>query len=295
MPPNTGDPQNEGFDLKDIFLPEYLDEASNKDWSENAKLFRQFNDWVSMLRVLREARYLKSVINVEKRKASQTSSCYSSLSSSSSPAGAAGPAEKKKKFTPPLMKKMALLDAPRNPATLEAQMSLLSAEEEEDLDSPYMHATYSENVLAAVRIRKALIAGDFAGISAFPNLRAAIETAPAPEKAGAPCLTMYGRTVCVLDKEQTTIGRCKEGEKPPDVDLSALFGDLCRKVISHLHATIVCKNKEARKFVLCVNGRNGLFVDGLHRPHGDSITLRNGMQITIGLLPFVYVNLPLKK
>lgn len=268
-----------GYDLKNIFRPEYLEEATKKDWSENAKLFQQFDDWISMLRTLREARYLKALISAEKRKAaSQTPDGTPPEKIAASPMGGTM-----------MMKKLPPLDAPRNPVILETQIDLLNAED--NLDSSYTQSTFSENVLSVARIRKALSSGDLAGLDGFPKLRAAIEAAPKLGEAGAPCLAMNGRVVFVLGKDKTTIGRCKEGANPPDIDLSVLFGELCHKIISHLHATIICKNKDSKKYVLYVNGRNGLFVDGLHRLQGDSVLLKNGTQITFGLLTFEYVDL----
>lgn len=266
-----------GYDLKNIFRPEYLEEATKKDWSENAKLFQQFDDWISMLRTLREAKYLKALISAEKRKAA------------SQPTDGTPPAKIPFLATDVLMKKLPPLDTPRNPVILETQIDLLNSED--DLNSSYTQSTFSENVLSVAKIRKALSSGDLAGLDGFPKLRAAVEAAPKMGEGAAPCLAMNGRVVFVLDKDKTTIGRCKEGENPPDIDLSALFGELCHKIISHLHATIICKNKDLKKFVLYVNGRNGLFVDGLHRFQGDSVLLKNGTQITFGLLTFEYVDL----
>lgn len=255
------------FDFKNIFLPEYVEEASQKDWSENAKLFHQFEDWISMLHTLREARYLKGIISTEKRRATH-------------PAAGTPPA----KMT---LKRPLPLEVPRNPVVLETQLALLSAED--DLDSEYVRSTYSEDLLTVAKIRRALVSGDLSGIDAFPNLRAAIEAAPRVGETGAPCLAMHGRVVFVLDKDRVTIGRHKEGEDPPDIDLASLFGELCLKKVSHLHATITCKSRKTKKFVLRVDGHNGLFVNGLQRDQGSLVVLESGCQISIGLLTFEYI------
>lgn len=297
-PPSESGSSNEqknkkyNFDLKNIFLPEYLEEASKKDWSENAKLFQQFEDWISMIRTLREARFLKSVIITEKEKAVAAAAAAAEVtetSLSNSPYSNGTPPAKKVA----LMKKPTPIEPSRNPILLEAQLSLLSSEK--DLDSSYVRNTFSENLITAAKIRKALISWDLSAIEAFPKLKEVIETAPSKEEAGAPCLTMCGRVFFVFDRDVITIGRHKEiegeVESIPDIDLAELFGELCRKITSHLHATITCKNKLTNKYVLYVNGRNGLYVDGFHRVQGESIPLKNGMQIAIGLLSFEYVDL----
>ena len=269
LPPPLSSADGEKGYLKYVFLPQFESEETSKDWSSNVILFRQFHEWLDMLRVAKTWRTLLFKI-------ASTPEGVRKLNALRRPDNDPGeePAEKVQ------------LRCSSSYEDNEKYMQVLMTE---DLDSQESQRVYKGYVLLTAKLRKALAefqrSGNVDALDMFPNLKQLLSDAPdADTAATGPRIALAGKVIGTF-KTGLTIGRGKSGRI--GLNLGKLLGEGTTSAMSHLHATVNL-DRTTKEFTISVSGSNGLYVDEVFVPQGGKAVLRNGAKITISFVNYYF-------
>lgn len=266
-PPLSSNDGEKGY-LKYVFLSQFESEEMTKDWSSNVILFKQFHEWLDMLRTAKKwkALLLKIASTPEGIKKLNALRPYS------------------QEMQEPEAKKPCIQQS----SSYESGENFIKALAKNDLDSPELKKTYKAHILFAAKFRKAVEefkkSGNYKDLNAFPALKKLLGTAQNAASVTGPRIAFMGRVIATF-KSTLVIGRGKG--KNIGLNLGKLFGESTVLAMSHTHATINA-NKTLDEFVITVSGINGLYVDEVYVPQGGKAKLNNGSKITIFFIDYYF-------
>lgn len=269
LPPPLSSADGEKGYLKYVFSSQFEEEEMLKDWSSNVILFKQFHEWLNMLRTAKAWKQLLTKIastpeGIKKLNELRpyTHECEE-------------PAKKKPAFVP-------------EDSSFEDNEKYIKVLMSKDLDSIEMQRSYKGHILFAAKFRKAVEefkkSGSFGSFDMFPSVKKFLSSAPDANSVSGPRIALSGKVIAAF-KTSVVIGRGKS--KTIGLNLGKLLGETAVLAMSHTHAVISC-NKSTGEFVIAVSGMNGLFVDEVYVPQGEKAVLKNGSKITIFFIDYYF-------